>query len=318
MSSTVLAITGPTGVGKTAVAMAVAARTPAGIVSADSRQVYRGLDIGTAKPSAAERARVPHEGIDLVGAHERYSAGQFARDAAGWIGAFASAGRMPVVVGGTGFYLRALFDGLFAEPALDPERRAALRAALATLGGHDLARWAARLDPGFRGGGRQRAQRAIEIALLTGRNLAMLQRESPPPARRYAPWYVVLELPRERLDERLAARTTAMLAGGWIEETARLRATGVPDDAPGLSGVGYPEILAFLAGTLSREALAPAIIAATRRYARRQATWFRHQLRGRVLRLDASGPPAVLAEAVLAGYRASRSPDTPVPRSPAS
>ena len=302
--SAVLVLTGATAVGKTRVADALAALADIEIVSADSRQVYRGLDIGTAKPSTAERAAVPYHGLDLVGPSERYSAGRFASDAAGWIGAVGSRGRVPVVVGGTGFYLRALFDGLFDEPPLEPARRERLRGALAALPGDALARWARRLDAAFRGGGRQRAARAVEMALLTGRPLSALRSERSRPGT-LAAWYAVLELPRPALAARIAARTERMLEAGLVEEVRRLLASGVAPDAPGLTGVGYREVVAHLAGTLPGGDLPGAIAAATRRYAKRQETWFRHQLRGPVLRLDAAAEPQALARAVLAGYRAA-------------
>src|SRR5438093_2968544 len=120
-------VVGPTGVGKTAVAAALAALTPITVISADARQVYRGLDIGTAKPERDVRARVPHAGLDLVDPGERYSAGRFARDAAGWLDEIRAAGRLPLVVGGTGVYVRALAECLFKEPPLDPGRRERLR-----------------------------------------------------------------------------------------------------------------------------------------------------------------------------------------------
>src|SRR5258705_10292456 len=153
-------LVGPTGVGKTAVAVALAALTPITVISADARQVYRNLDIGTAKPDPETLARVPHRGLDLVAPGERYSAGRFARDAAGWIAEARSGGRQPIVVGGTGLYIRALADGLFREPPFDPPRREQLRHWSESLEGSDLARWAGRLDQAVVGGGRQRGRRA--------------------------------------------------------------------------------------------------------------------------------------------------------------
>ena len=297
-------IVGPTGSGKTAVATALAALTDIAIISADSRQVYRGLDVGTAKPTATERAAAPYHGLDLVDVTERYSAGRFAREAAGWIARSEEAGRLPVVVGGTGFYVRALFDGLFAEPPLDAERREALHAVLGALDRDALTRLARRLDPGFRGVDRQRAARAAEVALLTGRPLSVWHARSGA-AIASRPWYVQLALPRAVLVRRIAARAEAMVRGGIIAETERLLEAGTARSAPGLSGVGYRDVIAFLDGRLTRVALAPAIAAATRRYAKRQETWFRHQLRGPVLRLEAEEAPAVLAKRILAGYRAA-------------
>jgi tRNA dimethylallyltransferase len=208
-------------------------------------------------------------------------------------------------VGGTGFYLKALFEGLFAEPPLDGARRMRLGKALAALGRPEVERWAARLDREFTRGGAQRAARAVEVALLAGRPLSGLRRSLPARPSGLEPWYAVLSLPRPVLAARIAERTRAMLDGGLVEEVRALLAAGVPATAPGLTGVGYREVVAFLAGTLEAAALPEAIAAATRRYAKRQETWFRHQLRGAVTWMDASQGSEALARDVLAGYRAA-------------
>ncbi len=281
-------VVGPTGVGKTAVAVALASLTPITVISADARQVYRGLDIGTAKPDPQTLMRVPHRGLDLIDPGERYSAGRFARDAAGWLAEARAASRQPVVVGGTGLYIRALAEGLFHEPLFDPARREQLRHWSASLEGADLARWAGRLDPRFPGGGRQRAARAIEVALLTGHALSWWQREARDSGT-LRPWYIHLTVPREVLHRRLAARVDQMLRAGLVQEARRVLAAGVAPDAPGLDGIGYREVVAMLHGRLPEEALRDAILVSTRRYAKRQDTWFRNQLRAReVWSLDAT------------------------------
>jgi tRNA dimethylallyltransferase len=300
-------LVGPTGVGKTAVATALASLLPVEIVSADSRQIYRGLPIGTAAPTAAERAAAPYHGVGFVDPRERYSAGRFARDAAGWMEGIAARGRTPLVVGGTGLYLRALFDGLFEEPHLGAERRQRLGVWLRALPPETGERWARRLDPGFRGGGRQRVERAVEVALLAGRSLSALQGSRADAPRGAGAWYAVLTLERSVLHERIAARTRAMLDAGWVDEVRACLDAGVPPDAPGLSAVGYREIVAHLEGRLAADALEAAIAQATRQYAKRQETWFRHQLGEPALRLDARAEPDVLARAVLDGYRAAGS-----------
>ena len=305
--SRILVVTGPTGVGKTRVAAVLSKLAPIEVVSADSAQVYRYLNIGTAKPTPAERENLPYHGLDLVLPTERYSAGRFARDAAGWIADIAARGKLPVVVGGTGFYLRALFEGLFVEPAMDPSRRARLREALEPLGGAVLARWAARLDRAFRGGGAQRAARAIEVALLTGHPLSEHQQAAPPPPSGLAPWYAVLRLDRDKLTARIVDRTNVMLDSGLVDEVRRVIAAGASRDAPGLETVGYKEVVACLDGELDEADLAETIAASTRRYAKRQETWFRHQLRGPVAWFDAALEPEALANDVLAGYRAATS-----------
>ena len=300
-------LVGPTGVGKTAVAVALASLTPVTIISADARQLYRGLDIGTAKPDREALARVPHRGLDLIDPGERYSAGRFARDASGWIAAARAAGREPIVVGGTGLYIRALAEGLFREPPFDPEHRAQLGTWSASLEGAELVRWAGRLDPGFPGGGRQRAARAVEVALLTGHALSWWQREARDSGTLH-PWYIHLTVPREVLHRRLAARVDQMLAAGFVAEVRRVLDAGVAPDAAGLDGVGYREIVSMLRGQLPEPELRDAILVATRRYAKRQDTWFRNQLRRQpsavghqqeqVWVLDATRAPDILAREI--------------------
>src|SRR2546425_2585043 len=228
-------LVGPTAVGKTAVVAAWAECEPVTVVSADARQVYRGLDIGTAKPSGAQLARVPHLGLDVVDPGERYSAGRFARDAAQWLGQIRGAGRQPVVVGGTGLYVRALAEGLFHEPPLDPARRERLRAWTAELTPARLAHWAARLDRRVAGGGRQRAGRAGEVAVRTGRGLSWWQ-EHARTTGAMRPWYIQLTLPRDALHRRVAQRVDEMLAAGLVDEVRRGLATGGTPHAPGLDG----------------------------------------------------------------------------------
>jgi len=305
----VAVLVGPTAVGKTAVAAALGAGRRCTVVSADARQVYRGLDIGTAKPPAELRAQLPHLGIDVVEPGERYSAGRFARDAARWLREIAAAGREPLVVGGTGLYVRALAEGLFREPPLHPARRARLRAWTEALPAATLARWAGRLDEGFPGGGRQRAARAVEMALLTGRALSWWQRTAREGGV-MTPWYIVLTAPREVLQRRIAARVDEMLAAGLVEEVRGVLARGVPPDAPGLDALGYRETVAMLAGRMAPGDLRDAIVHATRRYAKRQETWFRHQLvreggsgaRAGVWTLDTSDTPERLAVRVRARW----------------
>jgi len=300
-------IVGPTAVGKTAVAAAWAELEPLTVISADARQVYRGLDVGTAKPDRALRARLPHVGLDLIEPGERYSAGRFARDAAEWLGAIgAGRGRQPLIVGGTGLYVRALAEGLFREPPLEAGRRERLRAWAAALPAARLAHWAARLDRRFSGGGRQRAARAIEVALLTGRALSWWQRHARDTGM-MRPWYIHLTLPRELLQRRIAERVDRMLAAGWVDEVRRLLARGVAPQAPGLDGVGYREVVALLEARLPERELRDAIVGATRRYAKRQETWFRNQLRRQssvvsrpeaVWTLDATDEPGRLARQI--------------------
>lgn len=287
-------LVGPTAVGKTAVAVALTSHWPLEIISADSRQVYRRLDIGTAKPSRKERARAPHHGLDLVDPGARYSAGHFARDGVRWLHEIRSRGKLPMVVGGTGLYVRALAEGLFNEPPLDPAKRRSLDAWTARLEPIELLRWAARLDPGFGGGGRQRAARAIEVALLSGRPLSYWQ-QSARAQGSLDPWYIVLTVPRPVLHQRIARRADDMVRRGLIEEVAAVLAEGHGATTPGLDGIGIREAVQYLHGMRPRESVAEAIAVGTRQYAKRQQTWFRHQLGGSVVTLDATRSPEKLA-----------------------
>jgi len=295
-------LVGATGIGKTAVALALADHWPLEVISADSRQVYRGLDIGTAKPPRRWLQRVPHFGLDLVMPGQRYSAGRFARDAPAWINHIRVRDRMPVVVGGTGLYIKALADGLFFEPPLDPESRHALERWTAGLDVSDLVRWARRLDPAFQGGGRQRAARTIEVALLSGQPLSHWQAH----ARAHGmitPWYVFLTAPRAVLHQRIQVRAAEMVRQGMIEEAAAVLAEGHPAGSAGLDAIGPREAVEYLQGQRSRDSVAEAVTIASRQYAKRQETWFRHQLEGDVLTLDATRPAEEVAREIATAWQ---------------
>ncbi len=264
--------------------MWLAERRPSTLISADSRQIYRGFDIGTAKPSAAEQASVPHRGVDVVNPTERYSAAAWASAANEWIVEALRERRAPLVVGGTGLYLRALFEGLFEEPPLDAEARAALASVTESFSVDELRRWVDVLDPARARLGRTQLLRAIEIALLTGHRVSELHRER---ARStvWRPHYLLVD-PGAALAGRIAARIDDMLDHGWPDEVRRLMQT-IPADAPAWNATGYDVVRSYVRGELTRDVARDAILIQTRQYAKRQRTWFRNQLPAdRVTRLD--------------------------------
>jgi tRNA dimethylallyltransferase len=293
-------ICGPTASGKTQAALRLASVAAVDIISADSRQLYRGFDIGTAKPSAAERQAVPHHGIDVLDPTERASAAWWADHADAWIREVVARGRAPVVVGGTGLYLRALFGSFFEEPSMDVERRRALEAELAPLDTAALRHRVRTLDPARAHLGRTQLLRAIEVALLTGHRLSDLQRERATMPR-WRARYLVLH-PGPSLGGTIAARTRAMFAAGWREEVRRLMAS-VPADAPAWNASGYRVVRELERGMLSPETAMNRVIIETRQYAKRQRTWFRHQLADEdVTRLDPHAPS--FDDALLAWWHA--------------
>ena len=277
-----LALVGATASGKTALSFELAQRLGAEIISMDSRQVYRGMDIGTDKASPKDRRGIPHHGLDLITPSERYSAGQFARDARRWIAEIQKRGRLPLLVGGTGFFLRALTEPIFSEPEMDGARREALGRILEDMTPETRVQWVRRLDPErapvAEAGGRQRILRSLEVALLTGRPLSWHHRHACPEAPAEPLSVVWLRVPRPLLNQRIEHRVHRMFEGGLLAEVDRLLRSGVNLSSPGMSGTGYQEAAAVLLGELSLTEAVTHVIQRTRQYARRQETWFRHQL----------------------------------------
>lgn len=267
-------IVGPTAAGKSALAMALAEANGLAIVSADSRQVYTGFDVGTAKPTRAERDSVPHFGLDIVDPRERYSAHRWAADADTWCTQATTAGTPAVIVGGTGLYVRAFVQPFDAVPTLDAHRREALEPFLATLDRDTLQRWCTRLDPARAELGRTQQLRAVETALLSGTRLSEHLHDGRPEARVVR--YLVVD-PGPVLSSRIAERVHAMVANGFVEEIERLREV-VPPDAPAWNASGYGVMRAAVEGTISMAAAVERVVIETRQYAKRQRTWFRHQL----------------------------------------
>ena len=272
---------GPTGAGKSDAALALAARLPLDIISVDSAMVYRGLDIGTAKPDAATRARVPHALIDIRDPSERFSAGEFLREAVPAIAASRARGRVPLLVGGTMLYFRALQAGLAELPPADPAIRARLAAHASAAGWPALHAELALIDAASAGRIRpndaQRIQRALEVHALTGTPLSVLQRQDLRGAVT-ASSLTLLLAPRERavLNGALERRFDAMLGAGLLAEVAALRARGDLDPTlPAIRSVGYRQLWAHLDGGLSLAEARIQAIHATRQLAKRQYTWLR-------------------------------------------
>jgi len=291
---TVIAIVGPTASGKSALALRAAARSGGEIVSADSRQVYRGMDIGTAKPTAAERRRVPHHCIDLVDPSEAYDAARYQRDGRAALADIASRGKIAYVVGGTGLYVRALLDGLLLDAApTDPEVRAGLERRAETEGAAALHRDLARIDPAAAERvdprNARRVVRYLELATLAGR--VPQQREVGVAARR-----VGLDPPRAWLDERIGARVRQMVDGGVLEETRRLVERGLDPRLPSMSGHGYVHWAAHLRGEVGLDAAIAATAKDVRAYSRRQMTWFRRDPEIRWVDPTAIDPLTLLEE----------------------
>lgn len=291
-----LALVGATTSGKTALSLALARRLGGEVVSMDSRQVYRGMDVGTDKVSLADRARVPHHGLDLRDPDQRYSAGQFGRDARRWIREIRGRGRVPILAGGTGFFLRALTDPLFHEPELPPERLEPLRAWLMAQPRPVLEAWTRALDPERAPvavpGGPQRMCRTVEVALLTGRPLSWWHHNAEPEAPAVSGLVVWLQVPKDELDRRIEDRNRRMMEGGLVDEVHRLLAAGYGPSDPGMSGTGYREVAAYLAGTMALDEGLASMRSQTRRYARRQLTWFRTQLAPDTATVDGTAPLA--------------------------
>ena len=268
--------------------MWLAQRREITVISADSRQVYRGFDIGTAKPSPADRERVPHRAIDVADARQRYSAAQWVGEATVAIAEAVAANRIPIVVGGTGFYISALFRPLWQQPHLDERRRLDVQRVLEAMSTEELRRWCDTLDPARAHLGRAQLLRAVEVALLTGERLSDMHVAHARPAP-FRGSYLLVD-PGAGLPARIASRTAAMFDAGWPEEVRALEAV-VPSGAPAWNATGYDAVRSLLRGELDREGAAERVVIETRQYAKRQRTWFRHQLAGDAVRkLDPVAP----------------------------
>lgn len=311
-----VAVVGPTASGKSALAAALAQRVGGEVVSCDSTAVYRGFDIGTDKPSPAERRGAPHHLIDVASPTERYSAARYAREAAAAVRRVTAAGGIPVLAGGTGLYYRALTRGLCPAPGRDDRLRARLRRVAARRGVEALHRWVARVDPDsarrIAPRDEKRLVRALEVHLLTGRTLTAHFADTRAPLADYDVLPFALRLPAAETAERVARRVDRQFERGILDEVRRALAAGVPPDAHPFSGLVYRQVLEHLQGVRDEPATRALIAQENRRYARRQLIWFRKEPDLRWIERPGEHPDA-LAEVLttLDGRAARRSPSAP-------
>lgn len=280
MAAKAYALLGPTASGKSRLALELAARHPVEIVSMDSAQVYRGMDVGTAKPSLVDRQRVRHHLVDLIDPTERYSAGRFRADCVGAIMEILDRGRIPLVVGGTMLYYKALTQGLDALPEAEPGLRMQIDQRAARHGWPALHAELARVDPATAArvspNDAQRIQRALEVWELTGRPISALQISAGAALPFQLKAYALLPEDRAALHQRIAERFARMLAAGLIEEVEGLRKRyALHADLPSMRCVGYRQIWSYLEGEIDKREMQEKAVAATRQLAKRQLTWLR-------------------------------------------
>jgi tRNA dimethylallyltransferase len=278
-----IAIVGPTASGKSAVALRLARARGGEIVSCDSLQVYRGLDIGSAKPARDEQRDVRHHLIDVVDPGELFSAAEYARRARAAVADVTARGRLPIVAGGTGLYLRALLEGLFDGPARDEVRRRRLEHLAERFGDERVHRLLRRLDPeaAARIGPRDRLRivRALEVYWATGQPISAHHRAGAEPLSGYRVLLLGIAPDREALREVVERRTREMFERGLLDEVRGLLDQGFASELRPLQAIGYREAVAAVRGEMSRDEAERAIVTATMRFAKRQMTWFRHQAR---------------------------------------
>ena len=308
-----LALVGATATGKTALAEALAAELDGEVICADSRQVFRELEIGTGKPTREERGARPHHLFEALTLEQRPTAGWYGRAAQAVRAEVRARGRLPLLVGGSGLYLRAAQRGLAPSPPRHAEVRARLEAELAEQGPEALHARLKELDPAaarrIAPRDRQRILRALEVERVSGRPLTWWLAQPPPVAQEERWLLLELELPAAELDRRIATRTRWMLDHGLPEEVQGLLAAGLGNALRALRAVGYDETLDWLAGLIDRQAAEARIDLRTRQLAKRQRTWFRHQVDAH--RLDARAPLEMLRAQALEWWQgaiASRDP----------
>jgi tRNA dimethylallyltransferase len=281
VSPRLIAVVGPTATGKSALALALAERVGGEIVSCDSTAVYRGFDIGTDKVPLAEQRGIPHHLVDVVDPTEEYSAARYARDASAAIRDVTARGQVPILVGGTGFYYRALTRGLFEGPSRDEALRRRLERVAARRGPERLHRWLANVDAPsaerIQAADVKRVVRALEVWILTGRPLTEHFAETKAPLPEYEISAFALQIPPEQTLERIASRVHKQFAQGLLDEMRALLSRGVPESALPFTGLVYRQALEHLHGVRDEAATRELIILENRKYSRRQLIWFRKE-----------------------------------------
>ncbi len=301
----ILVLVGPTAVGKTAAAVELGLRLNAEILSADSRQIYRHMDIGTAKPTIEQRSAAPHHFIDIVDPDEDYNAGRYGSEGRERIREILGRGKQVLVVGGSGLYVRSLIDGIFEDAGKNDAVRDRIRRDMAVQGTTALherlkqidSKAASRIHPNDA----RRIERALEVYELTGRSISELQRKRP--AVDFEPVLFGLSCGRTELYRRIDERVDRMIRDGLIEETRALLNRGYSEHLISMESLGYREIAAHLRGRLTLERAVELFKQGSRNYAKRQWTWFRKDRRIRWTEVHPSGSPTGLVEDILTAYR---------------
>ena len=302
-----LAIVGPTGSGKSQLGLILANRLDGEIISADSRQIYRFLDIGTSKPSRSDQEKIPHHFIDSLDPREEYSAGAYGREARGTIIEIAGRNKQPILVGGSGLYVKAVIDGFFDGPGKDVELRNQLETRLKEGGSSALLANLKKVDPEsaatMDASKPRRIIRALEVFYITGKPLSEFHKEQSSAA----PFETVefgIQWERSRLYERIDQRVEAMLEQGLVDEVRRLKSDGYDRKLNALNSVGYKEVFDYFDGDIDYEEMIESMKRNTRRFAKRQLTWFRADKRIKWITIDDSTPLERVADRVAQAFLA--------------